>query len=565
MNLSKRNATHGAANVGFALLVMIVVSPLTQCPAALASDLNANQQKLLKDAKGFMVQLQANLKLANEAASGAQPSTAKAKLAMTRLGSVRQNAEEVKARLDQLPNDNPDVQSLSQQLNEAMQKIESLEASMTQGSLKDQPATSAPSPPSADRPASKSPAGVKLDYRQEEDLKNARFYIREVEALAGGAAQVAGEAKNATNVKALEIGRIKQGIDTIAKGKQRAALAQERLDKLPGESAEVADWSAQLSRHLSSLAESEKVLQPIYAQLSAAIDPGSHPNLAADTTRLRELGTMYSDTQVFVVDRPKAALLISEATAARKEHDRIVSIYADLIRQLTAEGRQLEGASRHFTERMSAFLAAAAVEKETLPAQIDADMQRAVKDADDAVARQNPAFFQGAVSQKLGFAEEKLLLYAALDPVNAPAVRTRFDEGKAQLAKRQEALRTSIIAANELPPDRYAGPDREQLIKIATDTWHKVEPGAKILAARFPGQQWMRETLWRQQSDSWYKIDRSKLQAQLIVAHDAKLAAIRPIDLWMDHLNGDRITASPIQTSKEDVRPQDLLPLEKVK
>jgi hypothetical protein len=50
-----------------------------------------------------------------------------------------------------------------------------------------------------------------------------------------------------------------------------------------------------------------------------------------------------------------------------------------------------------------------------------------------------------------------------------------------------------------------------------------------VLAVRFPSQQWNRETMWRYQNREWYRIDRSKLQAQLIVKRDAKLAAIQPV------------------------------------
>ena len=46
---------------------------------------------------------------------------------------------------------------------------------------------------------------------------------------------------------------------------------------------------------------------------------------------------------------------------------------------------------------------------------------------------------------------------------------------------------------------------------------------------------------------------------------DAKLAAIQPVDLWIDHMKSDAMIASPLYGKDDEVIPQNLLPIEKIK
>lgn len=559
-----RGNRHSRIAIRFALIIAFGMTGYLV--RATGGELTPAQQSMLKDAQSQLGQMATNFKLAQDAAGGGQASPAKVKLALTRLGSARQAAAEVKARLAQLPADAPDVMALEKQFVVASSEIDAFEKSLTQDAQPTAPAVQpgTPSTPPTALPA-RSSAPAKLDYRQEEALKNARFNIREVEGLAGGAKQIADEVTSAPDVKKLDIQRVQQGINTVAKGMEKAGAARDWLDKLPPNGPGVAEARTELDRHTQTLAQAKSVLGPAAEKLSATINPQNYPNLAADTTRLRELASMYSNPNVFQEDRTKAAVLVTESKSAMAEHDRIVALYADLMRQQTQEGKQLEGISRHFSESMKAFAAAAEAQKQSLPKQIDSGLQAAIKDADDAVARQNAVFFQGAVSQKLEFVKEELLLYAALDSVGAASAQKKFDDTRKDLDKRQESLKSQIIAGNELPPNRYEGSDREQLIKVASEAWLKIQPGDKILSARIPSQQWNRESMWRHQTDAWYKIDRSKLQVQLLVAKDDQLATIRPIDLWKDHLNGDRVTAAPLHDPKDVLRPQDFILIAKIK
>jgi hypothetical protein len=187
------------------------------------------------------------------------------------------------------------------------------------------------------------------------------------------------------------------------------------------------------------------------------------------------------------------------------------------------------------------------------------------KIADQAVAEQKPLFFTGGIPQQLGFAEEMLELCQSLDKKMAAALNKEVEQLKAYLKKTEHSLRTAIIAANTLPSDRYRGDDRATLEKKAADTWKKIEPDAEVLTVRLPNEKWKREILWRNQTGTWYKIDRSRMQAQVIVKHDDKLAEIRPINLWIDHLSQNALTGTPYHEKGEELQPSFLLSLEKVK
>lgn len=70
---------------------------------------------------------------------------------------------------------------------------------------------------------------------------------------------------------------------------------------------------------------------------------------------------------------------------------------------------------------------------------------------------------------------------------------------------------------------------------------------------------WTREVLWRRQNSTWYLIDRSHLQALVLVKQGEDLVALQPVNLWRDHLQSDALTAVPLYGASEAPEPQNLL------
>ena len=186
--------------------------------------------------------------------------------------------------------------------------------------------------------------------------------------------------------------------------------------------------------------------------------------------------------------------------------------------------------------------------------------------ADDAVKNQKPLYFGGGIRHGLENAETKLFLLTVLDASAGAALTKTLADAKDQIHKKEASLRDLVIAHNELPPDRYKGADKPALVERAIATWKEKQPDALVLTVRFPSEKWNRETYWRLQNTTWYKIDRSWVQAQLIVKENDRLAVIRPINLWIDHLAADKLTASPLHGSvKEELQPSSFMLVNKAK
>jgi len=360
----------------------------------------------------------------------------------------------------------------------------------------------------------------------------------------------------------------------------RANLAFSRIDSTKGSLAQVKSRLVELPASHPDVAalqrehdDAGKALEELEALLTGGKEDGPrespvavhHDTLNLETARLRELAKMFADPNVLTENREMAAAIVRESQAASAEHDRLVKSYADLIRQQTPEGKQLESASEYFQEKWSAFSAALAKQKETLQAQIEADITGAQAAAEEAVAKEKPLLFSSIVSRQMSLAEEKLVLLEAIDPTEAAFIKERVANARQAVGRLPERLKDAIIATNGLPADLYSGLDREQLASIAKDAWSKVQPDAKVLDIRIPSRDWNRAVYWRHQTDSWYKIDRSRLQVQLVVAHDDKLAVVRPVNLWKNHLEKDAISAFPFHEKGAGLSPQDFLLLGKVK
>jgi len=165
------------------LIVILCVASLlsTALPAALAADLDADQQKQLRALTSSATQIETNVRLAQDAAGpGAdKPSEAKARLARTRLAPPESLLPQVRDALAKLPADHADVVALAKRLDAAEVAIRGLKARLDGASA----------PPSPAAPG----GGKKLDYQQEKLLTDARYYAREVAGLAAALTELVKE------------------------------------------------------------------------------------------------------------------------------------------------------------------------------------------------------------------------------------------------------------------------------------------------------------------------------------------------------------------------------------
>jgi hypothetical protein len=455
------------------------------------------------------------------------------------------------------------------------QAIAALDARLA-GSAAPAAAVTAPATVSAKAPATVQasspapaapPAAAKLGYQQEEVLKGARFNLREVEGSAGALTALVAELQPRAEQMAIDYRRVRVGMNTVEAARRKAGFVQDALNQLPPDGQGVAETAAALAAANAQVAAAAAYLEPLDQALTKLIDPAAWPDLQADLKRLGELTVMYGNPMILQTDRPQAAAVVKEAPAAKQEAARIAQVYLPLVVQQTEDGKRIEGAGNYFLEKQQAFLAAAEQERQSLPQQIRADLAEAGRIADEAVAGQNPLLFTGGVPQAMGFAADKLALYAALDPAGAPALEQEVRDAQASLAQREKSLAELIIQQNPLPPDRYAGTDRDQVVAVAIDAWKHQQADFTVLASRIPSEAWSRETLWTYSNGSWYYVDRSRLQVQLLVAdeEDDSLAVIRPVNIWMDHQKGDSLIGTPFHAGDDELQPSDYLQRAKIR
>jgi hypothetical protein len=558
----------------FAILALLAVV-LGFSSGARSADLTSAEKQNLEGAKKYLAQLQTNLKLATDTAGPSEdtPPPSKAKLADARLQTARQSAANVVARLDKLPADNADVKALRADYDAAMKAVAALEDRLAGKNEKTpppgdskQPAPAAPadSPAKAAGPAG--PAGEqRLDYRAENALKIAQSNVDSVSASADALDKVVAQLNAAKDKSSISSDTLSKAAANIEDARRRVGFAEAQFKHLPADHSKVKAASDELRAALARVDAADKVIGPLAKQSAKVGDPGTYPDLQSDTERLRDLASQLAVGNL-QANRTAVAEVVKQLPAIKEELDRISTKYAPLLaRQGGGSAPNLRDGSKRLSYSIQQFEMAIAREKQSLPQQIDADLAQVNSLTETAVRESRPAYFGGGIADNLRFAEERLTLYEALDPEGAKASAAKIAQARETVKKQEATLAGAIIAANELPADKYAGSDKADLSRRATETIKKQNAKAEVLAVRFPVEKWSRETKWRYENRTWRLIDRSRLQAQVIVKRDDSVAEIRPVNLWTDHTNNDAISATPLFGEKEELSPGNLLPVAKVK
>ncbi len=558
------------------IVIGLTLASLTALPTN-ADELTDSQKQQLNNAQTALKQVTTNLALAQSSAGKgtSKPTGSKAKLTQVRLASAAQNVPTVKKLLADLPSDHADVKLVQTNLDSAEQAIATLQQRLsgaqplpvTSGTA-DKKKSGGTDPTSGKSTATESSASpVKMGYQQIDLLKAANFNLREVESGAAVLGKLQAELQPVQDQLSINHRTIRNGLETLQNARRKSGFTQDGLDQLPANGKGVAETASRLAKANAQLDAAEQFLTPVHAKLTALIDPANYPEFQNDLKRLTELAGMYRDPMVFQTDRPRAADVVKEAEPAKTEAIRIAETYSRLIEQQTEQGKKIAGSSNNFLSKLEKFMAAAGQERQSLPGQIKKDLAQADEMATAAVTNQKPLFFTGGIPQVMGFAQEKIDLYTLLAPNKAPAIVAEFNQVATDLRRREKSLEALIIRENNLPTDRYQGTDRDQIVAVAIDAWKHQQAEFEVLASRIPSDAWARETKWRYSNGSWYFVDRSKLQVQLIIADvdDNSLAIIRPVTIIKDHQKGDSLIGTPMYAGSDALQPSAYLLRDKIK
>ncbi len=490
------------------------------------------------------------------------------RLTQMRLDSAAQALRLATEALDTLPADDEAARTARVRRDEAAERHAQINAIISPGTTP--PASPADAAPAAAalEPTSPAPAPAsapKLHYQQEDQLRNARFHLREAKGLTDSVAAVV--AKLDADAASVVYRDVFSALATLDRAREKLNLAQGTLDALPATHPQVQPVVADARALDQTQGAIRSRLTETEVRLGKLARIENYPNYDEDFALLAELSRRYNDFQATALQPDTLAQVIREDGAALAEVQRIARTYLPLVEQKTEAGAKMENVFNHFQDRRTRFVEQLLAYKAKLPEAFAADIAAALEVAEQGVNEQKPRFFgpESGIEQTFGFAEEKLKVLEAFGAEEAKPYVERLAAARMEVDAMAKTLEAQIIAANQMPPDRFTDPDREAIIAKATEAWKKLEPDAQVLAATIPSEAWRRETRWQWFRDSFYKIDASRVQVQLIVGYDEKLAVIRPVNVSKNHLQGDTLSASPLDTMDEALQPHRKLFRERVK
>lgn len=390
------------------------------------------------------------------------------------------------------------------------------------------------------------PSGPRLDYRQEKELKDAIGYLDEVEGTLNAIDE---------KTKGMQVGDasvpmqdVQNYVATKDKCVQRLGYAETRLTKLPADHPNVKPELERMAKLKEQLAATEKRLNELSGALGKVVEQGASAGYKADFARLKEIAQMFGEPQDLQTHPQRAIETIRQMPAAKKERERIEQTYANLLKQETAESRNMAGVLHHFDDNFGRYEQATNAYAAEAPAAIQDDIDQVLKMADDAVKNQRHLYFgeQGGVKQRLGIAQTHYDVFAAIAPDSAATVTAKqnLDAARAKVKEMKASLNDAIVAANNVPEETYSGADKAQLIELVKKKWSESGVASPVLKVGINSQQWQRNTRWEwNRSNAWEKVDKSFIQGHVIVKQDDKTAVIHYVNLVKDHLANDQITA----------------------
>ena len=532
--------------------------------------LDDQQQAVLGQAQTALKNAEADLSAARgSAGTAANPATgSRAKLTAVRLDSAQQRLKQAAELLGKLPADDDAVAVEKKRYDTAAAGVAEVRAVINPPAPADSGSSQANNKTAkSDALAAQQPAvenAPKLHYTQEELLKNANWYLRETNGYADKAAAVVARLDGADNKPVHS--EVVAAMGDIETGMKKHALAVEYINQLPGDHPlvrQAADAVNQAGDRLGALASR---LGAADAELGKLAGIGNYPDYDKDLELLGDFIRRYNDFNLAAQQPEELARVIAEDGQVLAEIQRIAKTYLPLVEQKTAESERIERQFNYFQEKRGAFAAALIEYKNGLPDEFESDIKEALEIAKQGVAEQKPLFFgkDSGIEQRLGWAEQKLIVLRAFSEEEAKFYAERLAEVRTQVNYMAKALEGKIIQENTLPPNRYTDGDRDALIELAKEAWARQQADAEVLTACIPSQAWERSTRWEWSAGAFHKVDKSHIQVQLIVKHDDKLAVIRPVNLYKNHLKGDTINAWSMDAIEDELIPQRFLMLEKV-
>jgi hypothetical protein len=389
-------------------------------------------------------------------------------------------------------------------------------------------------------------ADVKLDYKQQQLLKDATSYLDEAEGIGQELAKKIKDWK--VGDSSIQIATVNNYIDGKDKALQRVGYAENRFKELPATNTDVKAQVDRAKTVKESLATSAKKLDEVHKGLKGIVDQGGSVEYKKDFDRLKEITQMFGNTQVFNTYPDGAITICTQMAPVKAERERMAKKYADLLKQSTGESEQMNSVLRYFDDQFGQFEKAANQYASEAPGAIDQAIDENVKTAKDAAAERKLGFFgpNGGINSTFKQTEVRYNILAAIQPTSpqTAAARKKIDDGYAQVKQIRASLDEQLLATNLPPDDQYNGQDKQQMLDAIKAKWSQSGVAGDVLKSGINSSEWKRDAYWRfDGTDTFHKTDLSKAQGYVVVKTDDKVATVYYINLTKDHLANDKIEA----------------------
>ncbi len=390
-------------------------------------------------------------------------------------------------------------------------------------------------------------AEARLDFRQEQSLKDAVFYLDQAEGIVAAMEKASADWK--AGDAAVPINQVNGLLMERDKVVRYLNNAGTRFKVLPGTHSKVAPEIKRYDAVAAALATVQTKLIEIQKGLADVIKKGAGPEYKADFDRLKEINSMYANPDS-LRSRPTASLETAKQFAAAKgERERIAAKYAAMLKQPTGEAKQMNEVLAHSDEVFTKYEKALTDFIAGGPGVVEKACDEVAASAKEGVEKNRPGYFgeHGGVTTKLARTEEFLGVLTALAPdaEGTQRARAKLDATRVSVNQMAATFMESIIAAKRPPEDNFREADRDALLKMLEAKWAKEGNGQAILKMGVINAQWTRETKWAWNGSikAWEKVDKSRVQGFIITKLSDTQAANWPVNFVKDHLAGDAVAA----------------------
>ncbi|MBC8107312.1 MAG: hypothetical protein H7Z14_12030 [Anaerolineae bacterium] len=526
-----------AATIVISFALMLSLSS----PAFAQAALSEHQQKMLDEVKAGLDTVEQGL-----ADAQAKLDAGDVTGASNAYNTATRNYNNHVRRIGQLPTNNASVTEQRDRAQALGTKLKETGAALKSANAGRPAAKPAPNE-SEKKPAP--PAGARLDYRQEEKLKNIRFYLSEIDPRAA---------------RLFELTSGKLDAEAIAEAREQMAFVQQRmgytikaLNDLPADNPDVAAASKQYNELLERLGGAQAAIDkaaPEADKQMAALGQQMNDDLSMVDSWSKSLG----DPQSLFHNRPDDAIAavgqlpqmrealasMQQRWAARATEKSNDQTAAEMVLKLKYVDGQVTELER-YTKNLAT----------ELPQQIDTDLSKIQKLIDTAVTEKRPAYFgpDGGIAQQMKHIEQRTKMLRAIDPSAADKTDQSLAAAREKSAAAQKSLAQDIINANKKPAERYSGADKEDLRARVIAKWKDAHPDKEIVAVIFNTENWERTTRWdwSKISKTFSKVDYDRIQPKLFCKLDDTRAVMVPVEIEKDYMKGGQISVMPWEFVKD--------------